>query len=358
MCIIGAGAAGLTLANALSSSDIELSICDTGKAGQGAIAASAGMIAPGVEAVEALDPSNAVHRAYYRLMAHGAQLWPGWAAALAAASGMEIGYRARGALIVRPDGEAIARLLETAAAFGISTEAVSPEVPVAAAHTAIFLPGEASLDAKALAAALEAAVRRAGVQMHEGVAADRLLEAGGRIRGVRFADGREQGADMVVIAAGWAAARLHPSLEGLGPVKGQALMLDTGSDVSHWPLLRGEEVYLAAKSGGRVVIGASVEPGASDHTVDALTRESLLEKASALVPDVASWPVVDHWAGVRPAFPDRMVRAGEVMPGLYVAAGAHRNGILLAPAIAQALAAEITGGEHDVLIAPFAPARG
>lgn len=357
VCIIGAGAAGLSLARALSSYDIELSICDAGKAGQGAISAAAGMIAPGVEAAEALDPAKARHRAFHALAVHSARLWPDWSKALETDSGIPTGYRRKGALVTGRSSDGLQNILKAAIAFGAEAEMASDAPPLPGADAIIF-PDEASLDARALAPALETAVRRAGVQIHEGVAVDRLLETGGRISGVRFADGREQGADIVIIAAGWAAARLHPALSGLEPVKGQALMLDAAQDVSHWPLIRGEGVYLAPKPGGRVIVGASVEPGVSDCGVDTLTRTSLLGMASALVAEVSGWRVIDHWAGVRPAFPDRLVRAGEVAPGLFVAAGAHRHGILLAPAIAEGLAAQIVSGSRDAHLAPFTPERG
>lgn len=355
VCIVGAGAAGLTLARALHSAGIEPLICDAGKAGQGAIGAAAGMIAPAAEVAESLDPSSERHRAFWHLARHSAAIWPRWAKALAHDSGIDIGYR-QGAVLVpgAPSGHC-ARVRANASAFAIPFTDAGEHSDIPTARGGLVFPGEAQLDAPALARALCAALRADAITLMEDAPAESLLEAGGRVTGVRLADGREIGADGVVLAAGWAAAHLHPAASGLVPVKGQALMLDAGRDLTHWPVIRGEGIYLLPKAGGRMLAGASVEPGRSDTGTDLPAREALLKHARALVPELAFWPVIDHWAGIRPALPDRMPVAGRVQPGLFLSIGGHRNGIMLAPAIAEALAGEIAGQGQDALLAPFAP---
>jgi glycine oxidase len=59
---------------------------------------------------------------------------------------------------------------------------------------------------------------------------------------------------------------------------------------------------------------------------------------------------------VRPGTPDDGPLIGE-WEGMIVAGGHYRNGILLAPATAEAVAALVAGEEPAPEIAPFSPLR-
>ena len=68
--------------------------------------------------------------------------------------------------------------------------------------------------------------------------------------------------------------------------------------------------------------------------------------------------MVETWAGLRPGSHDgRPYLGATALDGYLVACGHYRNGILLAPATARAIAELVAGGPADRL-APFAPARG
>lgn len=356
VCIIGAGAAGLALAHALSLRGINTRICDAGKAGQGALAASAGMIAPGAEVWEAQGRPHERGDAFARLARHSAALWPQWAQRLRKDTGVDIAYQACGSLIpVRQPGmgQALARC-------GIEADLLDEQAArarmagLAAPQGAAFLPGDAQLSAPLLARALLAAIRSGGADISEGARAVALERAGGVWR-TRLDDGGVIDADCVVLAAGWAAARLHPAAGGVYPVKGQALMLDRGAAPDDGPLLRAGDVYLAPKPGGRLLVGATAEPGRSDVETDPSALDMLLGRAARHLPAIAGMRVTGHWAGVRPALPGMMPRAGEAQPGLFVALGAYRHGVMLAPAIAEGLAMLIAEGRADGPLAAFAP---
>jgi glycine oxidase len=54
------------------------------------------------------------------------------------------------------------------------------------------------------------------------------------------------------------------------------------------------------------------------------------------MPALASWRLVEHWAGLRPGSPDDLPLIGpSVLDGLFIASGQFRNGILFSPAIAE-----------------------
>jgi len=86
--------------------------------------------------------------------------------------------------------------------------------------------------------------------------------------------------------------------------------------------------------------------------------EALRLEGVRLCPGLAAAPVVESWAGVRPGTPDHAPFLGEtITPGLFVAAGHYRNGILLAPVTAKLLADEMLGAAPGELAATFSTRR-
>lgn len=314
------------------------------------------MIAPGAEIGEARSRPHDRSRAFAALAQHSAAMWPDWAARLYTESGIDPAYRPCGSLVpVREPA-----MVETFAALGVEGEwlhgaALQARLPGACLPDgALFLPGDAQVSSPLLARALMTILARKGVEIRENTRITSLARAGDGWR-IMTESGEAEYTDFVVLAAGWAATQLHPSAADVYPVKGQALMLDAGEDCASWPLLRAGNVYLAAKPGGRLVVGASVEPGRSNGAVDPSVAKGLLQRAARYLPGVAEMDQLAHWSGVRPALPGLMPRAGLAEPGLVVALGAYRHGVMLAPVLAEGLAALIDEGRLPDPIAPFAP---
>jgi glycine oxidase len=103
------------------------------------------------------------------------------------------------------------------------------------------------------------------------------------------------------------------------------------------------------------VVGATVEERGFDTTVTVGAVHELLESAVALVPGVAELELRDARAGLRPATPDNAPIIGPVrgVPGVVVATGHYRNGILLTPVTADAVADLVTSGTIPEAAAPF-----
>jgi glycine oxidase len=122
-------------------------------------------------------------------------------------------------------------------------------------------------------------------------------------------------------------------------------------------VVRAGHVYLVPR-GGRVVIGATVEPDRVIDEPDDGAIEALRLEAVQLCPGLADAPVLERWAGVRPGTPDHAPFIGATRtPGLFVAAGHFRNGILLAPVTARIIADQILGKEAGELAAAFSVRR-
>jgi glycine oxidase len=362
--VVGGGVIGLGVAWRAAQAGMAVTVVDPSP-GRGASWAAAGMLAPVTE----------VHygeQALLRLNLAAADRWPGFAAELEEAAGRQVGYRRCGTLSVARDTDdnaALEDLYRFQLRCGLQVErlrsrdcrrlepGLAPSV-----RGGVLAPGDHQVDNRALAGALLAACERAGARLLADRATGLQLD-GERVTGVRLAGGGSPAAATVVLAAGcWSrelgglAAELLPPVR---PVKGQLLHLRGPADD---PLcrrnLRGLEVYVVPRADGRVVVGATVEEQGFDTRVTAGAVHDLLRAALELLPDVAELELVETVAGLRPGSPDNAPLLGPAgVDGLVVATGHYRNGILLAPVTAEAVAELLATGRVPAAIAPFSPAR-
>jgi len=143
--------------------------------------------------------------------------------------------------------------------------------------------------------------------------------------------------------------------------KGEVIMLSPPpGQVMPAPVVWGEDVYCVPRphlgERGKLLIGATVQEEGFDTSPTAQARDQLWAAAGKLMPSLKDWILADHWAGLRPKSPDGLPLLGQsALPGVFVAGGQHRNGILFAPAIAQEMA-DIVLGKSQGLV-EFDPRR-
>ena len=351
----GAGIAGLAIGWRLAMAGASIAILDRGQAGQGATWASAGMLAPGAEFA---SDANAVSD--FARQSLGA--WPRFAAELEAASGVTISYRACGTLIVADSAAAAERLRRQAgdtAAFLSPREALTREPLLSPSIAgALFVPGDAQVDNRALGPALAIAAKRAGARIAENCTIRALAVADGRVRGVVTEAGLVD-ADAVVLALGaWMncldidASVLPP----VNPTKGQMVALSIPAGLSPpRALVWSDDVYIVPRR-DRVMLGATVEDAGFDLSVTREASDRLCTAAARIMPALEHAAIAEAWAGLRPRTPDAAPVLGETgIAGLYVAGGQFRNGILFAPLVAERLAAIILHKEQPA--SEFDPKR-
>jgi glycine oxidase len=81
-------------------------------------------------------------------------------------------------------------------------------------------------------------------------------------------------------------------------------------------------------------------------------------RALALVPALQDARILEDWAGLRPGTPDSLPILGpSQIPGYYVATGHFRDGILLTPVTARAMAQVISGETCTYDLGAFSPVR-
>ncbi|MFB4286973.1 FAD-dependent oxidoreductase [Nonomuraea sp. ATR24] len=217
----------------------------------------------------------------------------------------------------------------------------------------LLAPGDAWVDPRRVTAALLVALERRGVPLVRERAAG-LSREGGRVTGVRLESGEEIFGERVVLAAGaWSAGLADVPVR---PVKGQIMRLRSPE-----PLLgrcvrgmvHGTPVYLVPRGDGELVVGATQEELGFDTRVTAGGLYELLRDARELVPGVTELEVADVVAGLRPGTPDNLPIIGPgSAPGLVLATGHFRGGVLMAP-----LTAAILQGEEGDLASLCSPAR-
>jgi len=141
------------------------------------------------------------------------------------------------------------------------------------------------------------------------------------------------------------------------PRKGQMLYVQPGTAVLQH-VLRAPDVYLVPRSSGKVLVGATVEDVGYDKSVDPATIHTLLRAATKYLPELASAPITQSWAGLRPGTPDDLPILGPTeTPGVFIASGHFRNGVLLAPITAKIMADLVEGRPSPIDIGAFAPSR-
>jgi glycine oxidase len=328
--VAGAGALGLSTALALADAGCAVTVFDPAPEGANASGVAAGMLAPVFETVLDAEGSGDLP-----LLLAARNLWPG----LAGRAGVELDRS--GAVAVGSDGW-LAQIRAGLARAGLHGADVGRAVLVELA------PGLASEYA-------DGVMSREDWRLEPSAALTALrraaISAGVSFRGEAA---RQRGdADWLVAATG-PATDLAPELGSLTPIKGHILRAQL-ADVGHVSL-RGERGYAVPTSGG-LAIGATMEPGRADPAVDPSHAQPLLAAGSTLFPALADAPFTLA-AGVRAATPDGLPMVGASSePGVLVAAGARRNGWLLAPLVAQIIVACVTGRDPGPYAARLDPRR-
>jgi glycine oxidase len=359
--IIGAGVIGLGIAWRLAQR-ATVTVFDRGKAGAGASHAAAGMLAACCEA----EPGE---ETLVMLGRESQKRWPAFAEELEQASGIDVELRREGTLVLAltaDDQATIAHHLEFQRRLDLplewlsaaATRAREPRLAGKIAG-ALFSPQDHQVDNRKLAQALRIAAERAGVNIHEHQPVKELAVRGGQAKGVVLEDGTSVAADIVVLAAGaWSRAigGLPPDRRPpVRPIKGQMLALRMDpADPLLTHVLWAPGAYLVPRRDGRLIVGATVEEKGFDTTVTAGGLLTLLEAAWRAIPAVEELPVDEIWVGHRPGSrDDAPILGAGPLDGLFYATGHHRNGILLAPVTADAMARLILDEVVEPAIKPF-----
>ena len=361
--IIGGGVIGLSIGWSLQRAGVPAIIFDKGRAGREASWLSAGMLAPETE-------MGFEDEALYVLGRESMRRWPGFVKDLEEDSGMSVDYRSNGILHVADDRdalEALRRHYDFQKELGLDVQWLSgaeardvepfiaPRLP-----GAVFSKTDHQVDNRLLVEALMAAFKKRGGKIVEDTAVQAVWTEGEV--GVTIEGGDRVEAEYVVVAAGAWSRKIDGFTEegkpAVRPVKGQMLQLKMQRPFDLQHVIWGRDAYLAPKSNGRLLVGATVEERGFDAQVTAGGLYSILEAAWRIVPGIYDLEVTETWAGLRPGSRDNYPILGDSeLPGVLFATGHYRNGILLTPITGDEIAHRILRGETSEWLKPFSPSR-
>jgi len=367
--VVGGGIIGLASAWRARRAGLSVTLLERARTGEGASRVAAGMLAPVAE-VEFGEAGQRV----LDLGLRSAAMWPEFAAELEQRTGMDVGLRRTGTLVVaRDEDEAreLERQLDFRAGLDLRARRLLPsaarELEPALTPTirlALHAPDDHSVDPRLVLAALRRACELEGVEVREHVhvvavqhdrqhatgvdVAGNDIEDGRRVTGVALEDGERIDAHHVVLAAGAWTAELGLPADALIPVrplKGQILRLrDPAGPGLLNGVVRFHGGYLVPRGDGGYVLGATMEERGHDLQPTAGGVYELLRHAHELVPGIEELRIEELSVGLRPSTPDNAPAIGPgALDGLWWATGHHRNGILLAPLTARLIARGLVG---------------
>ena len=340
--IVGAGVLGLAAAFEFGHRGARCIVLDPAPFADNASGVAAGMLAPAFES--ALDPPCAGRLGLLRA---ARDLWPDFSARAGLAPPDRVGAVWSGP----PESMAASFEREGAVFEPLAAAEARALLPgLALDIPALFTPEDWRIDAQPALAGLRTALLRSGGEIRPS-----------RVRAVSAGsvtlDGEILSADAVLLCPGAETAlfvRAAPELAVVLPVKGEILVFP-GAAPLNGPTVRSSAGYLVPSAGGPFA-GATMGEGVSDRRATAVAREALLTLAAGLFPNLAEAPL-EHLVGVRAATPDALPLVGRSATGVWLAAGARRNGWLLAPMVAGLLADELAAVAPGTWASAFAPQR-
>jgi glycine oxidase len=366
--VIGGGVIGMSIARALKKNGAgEVMVLDSGRLGQEASSAAAGMLTAQADAEK--------HDDLFGLCYEGRGLYESFAAELKDETGIDIELETSGTLSVSFNEHDSRRLdkiyrWQSAAGFPVQKLAARELLELeprlsSAVKTGLFFPRDGQVENRLLVEALAVSLKRLDIKVFENTPVTSLLAENGKITDVETAAGRFS-APVVVLAAGaWSslitlgeAERNRPLSLDVIPVRGQMISFQPGQRL-FTRVIMSSAGYLVPRADNRLLAGATVEKAGFDKNVTTSGLEFLSKAAYEIAPGLKKIEINEKWAGLRPCAADMRPVVGQYngIGGLYVATGHYRNGILLAPITAAMLSRQIIDGQDSKFSDILRPGR-
>ncbi|HEY2498877.1 MAG TPA: glycine oxidase ThiO [Candidatus Angelobacter sp.] len=333
--IAGAGIIGISLALELRARGATVLVLDRGIPGGEASSAAAGMLAPA-------DPETPT--ALRPLAQESARMFPEFVSKLESVTSRQVDFRRAGTIALLEPGSTPSEY------HSISSDEIRRIEPslLRYEHSAFFVQ-EDSVDPSLLMQAALAAATKLGVEIRGNTVIKEIQPHGTKVDVVSEKD-RFTALSAIDCRGAWSAPPVKPR-------KGQMLYVQPRSFfLQH--VVRAPDIYVVPRSTGKILVGATVEDVGYDKSVVPAITQNLLRAATKYLPELASAAIAQSWAGLRPGTPDDLPMIGPTdVPGIFVASGHFRNGILLAPVTAKIVADLVENQPSPINISSFSPSR-
>ncbi|MHB1117331.1 glycine oxidase ThiO [Sideroxydans sp.] len=335
--VIGAGALGLSTAEALLRAGAAVTVLERGEVGQEASWAGGGIMSP----LCPWDYSEEVTR----LALLGMSRFERFTAELTAETGVDTEYLRCGMRVLSPFDPKVA--VDWCEAHGMRYEL---------ADDSIFLPEIAQVRNPRLLHAMRERVLQLGGRIVEQCEVLAVESLEGRVRHVHTTQGDFKADDYVLTAGAWSKALLgeHAQQLDIKPIRGQMLLFKFDAPPLPHILLKGD-LYFIPRKDGHLLIGSTLEDVGFDKSTTEEARESMLQRAIALLPTLQDMPIVRHWAGLRPGSNGNIptIDRHPSLENLYINGGHFRYGVTMAPASAEVLLNKIFDKPQTLDVSPY-----
>ncbi len=297
-----------------------------------------------------------------------------------AETGIDIGWRQHGYLFMATPGaewDALQRSAALQVSLGVPTRLVTPadmqglvpQLRVDDLAGGTFCPIDGSANPTAALQGYLGVARRLGVRLVTGAEVIAIDASGGRVAGVRAANGDRYAADVVIDAAGPRVAdvaALAGATVEARPFRRQVFVMSRDPELpSGMPFIVDLATgwYIHQEANGRLLFGGTdrdnrpgLEPVVDWDGFDRVANAAL-HRAPAVAERVR---VETAYTGIRTLTPDFHAIVGAVGPlaGFIVASACNGHGFMHAPAVGQIVAEIVLNGAARSLdIAPLSPDR-
>jgi len=209
----------------------------------------------------------------------------------------------------------------------------------------LWLPTIAQARNPRLLKSLKAYLLNAGVQFIENCEVTDCVIKHGNIHTLHTNQGAFMVNQLIISSGAWTGKLIKkllpdsPNAPEIFPVKGQMLLFEAKADtLSH--MILDNDHYLIPRKDGNILAGSSVEHCAFDKSISQHTRDTLANFATELFPALKAFPLINHWAGLRPGTQQGIpyIDKHPEIKNLAINAGHFRNGLVMGPASAKLMA--------------------
>jgi glycine oxidase len=334
--IIGGGVIGLLTAREFFNAGATVTVIDKNQLGQESSWAGGGILLP-------LYPWRQAD-AITRLVLQSHLLYPLLAAQLIEETGLDPEWTACGLLITKnPDVTTAINwchanhiLFECATADflkGFTTQANNP----------LWLPDIAQARNPRLLKALKQDLINKGITLIEQCELTAISQANNKITAINTTSGTFAVNQLIIATGAWTGElfqgifpHIIDNVPKIAPVKGQMLLFDAEPDTLKTMVLDGDH-YLIPRRDGKIIVGSTVEHDDFNKTTSPEAKARLNAFAVNLLPALKNYPLIHHWAGLRPGTEHGIpyIDRHPEINNLHINAGHFRNGLVMAPASAQ-----------------------
>lgn len=358
IAIIGAGVSGLLTALELVEQGCSIRLFDQQHTGHAASWAGGGILSP-------MYPWR-YPREVNHLAQHGKALYQQWNEKLFPQTGIDFQIHETGMLIF--DEEDFKIGLEYKNKFNEpmqhceylqheQLESVNPRISDAFKH-AIYFPQIANIRNPRLLQSLKAYLaQHPKVKIYENTWIDTFQIKCNKIQSIQAQNRQNFEADQFIIATGAWSNHWSNQLKldiPVTPVQGQMLLFKTPEN---WlpTMCMNQVMYLIPRQDGHIVCGSSMNNLGFDHRPSVQTQQNIYKACIEMVPELANFPIVKQWAGLRPSSPTGIPYIGQMpeFENLWANFGHYRNGLCMGPASALLLRQLILNQETIVNPEPY-----